>query len=324
MPSVWIGRLRRAAVGGVVAWGLASGAGLFLDRGIQLVALAPVVILPLGLALVPAGEEAPTAYGLASGAVLVAGPCALLAALLAPGPAAAALAAPWLAATLLVGLVGALRLRARGLWPIRELALDAGMLYLPVGGVWLLASRAGVALLGFREPIVTFTAAHFHYAGFAAPVIAGLLGRALGEGAADRFYRGVAGVVILGIPLVAAGIQFSRLLEFPAAIFLSLGMLGAAALLARTGLRLALAGPTVARFAGSLRILGGAALVFSMLLAALFAATGSATRESSEPLIPYTQMAELHGVANALGFSLLVLLSFTLVPPCSEGDSSHP
>jgi len=324
MAEAWIGRLRRAAVGGAVAWGLASGAGLFLDRGIQLVALAPVVILPLGLALVPAGGGATAAHGLASAAVLVAGPCALLAALLSPGPAAAGLAVPWLAATLLVGLVGALRLRARGLWPIGELALDAGMLYLPVGGVWFLASRTGVELLGFREPIVTFTAAHFHYAGFAAPVIAGLLGRALGEGAADRFYRGVAGVVILGIPLVAAGIQFSRSLEFPAAIFLSLGMLGAAALLARTGLRLVLAGPAAVRLAGVLRILGGAALVFSMLLAALFASTGSATRGSSEPLIPYAQMAELHGVANALGFSLLVLLSFTLAPPGSDGDSSPP
>jgi hypothetical protein len=322
MEKVWIGRLRRAAVGGAAAWGLASGAGLFVDRGIQLVALAPVVILPLGLALVPSGEGETAGYGLASGAVLVAGPCALLAGLLAPGPAAAALAVPWLAATLLVGLVGALRLRARGLGPLRELAVDAGMLYLPVGGVWFLASRTGVALLGFREPIVTFTAAHFHYAGFAAPVIAGLLGRALGPGATDRFYQGVAGVVILGIPLVAAGIQFSRSLELPAALLLSLGMLGAAALLARTGIRLLLAGP--ARLAGVLRILGGLALVFSMLLAVLFASTGSATRGASEPLIPYAQMAELHGVANALGFSLLALLGFTLAPPGPDGDPSPP
>lgn len=323
MDITWSNRLRRAAAGGFAAWALASGAGFFPDRGTQLVALAPVTILPLGLALLPrAGAPAPAAHGLAAGAVLIAGPCALLAALLAPGPRAAALAAPWLAATLLVGLVGLLRLRSRGIGPLHELALDAAMLYLPVGGVWFLASRAGVALLGFREPIVTFTAAHFHYAGFAAPTVVGLLGRALGKGASDVFYRGVAVIVILGIPLVAAGIQLSRALEFPAAIVLSIGMLGAAALLVRTGIGAVLAGPAVNRLSGTLRILGGAALVFSMLLAALFASTGSATRGASEPLIPYAQMAELHGVANALGFSLLALLGFTLAPPAPEEPPS--
>jgi hypothetical protein len=312
MMTPWIGRLRRAALGGALAWGLASAAGFFPERGGQLVALAPVTLLPLGLALVP-GRELPTGFALASGAVLLAGPCALLASLLAPGPYAAALAAPWLAATLLVALVGLLRLRGRERrWDVHELALDAGMLYLPVGAVWLLASRAGVELLGFREPIVTFTAAHFHYAGFAAPVIVGLLGRSLGEPSRGLLYRGAAGVVILGIPLVAAGIQFSRSIELPAALLLSAGMFGAAVLLVRTGLGALLSGPGAARLGGLLRVLGGLSLVFSMFLAVLFASTGSATRGSTEPLIPHADMANLHGIANALGFSLLSLLGFTL------------
>lgn len=317
MVDPWAGRLRRAAAGGLVAWILASIAGFFPERGVHLVSLAPVAIIPLGLALVPSSTP-PTAYGLASGLVLLAGPCALLASLMTPGLAAGVLAVPWLAATLLLGLVGLLRLRSRGLGPMHELALDAGMLYLPVGAVWLLASRLGVNLLGFHEPIVTFTAAHFHYAGFAAPVIVGLLGRALGPRAGDRFYKGAAGIVLLGVPLVAAGIQISHTLELPAAVLLGLGMLGAAVLLVRTGLGALLTGPLRPRLSGILRICGGFSLVFSMLLALLFASTGSAGRGASEPLIPLGQMADLHGVANALGFSLLSLLGFTILPP---GDS---
>lgn len=317
MDASWTGRLRRGAAVGAALWVGASATVGFSERAVQLVALAPVTLVPLALALATEDEGEGWVGALASGAVLATGPAALLAQTMQPGPMAALLAGAWLVSTALVALVGLARLRRRwSLRPVHELAIDLGLLYLPVGGVWLLASRAGVALLGFKEPIVTMTAAHFHYAGLAAPVVAGGLGRALaarGE-AGSRLYGVSTTIVILGIPLVAAGIQLGRAVELPAAVVLVTGMLGCAALLARQGGRWLLgAGETGRRrLAGGLLAGAGGVLVFSMGLALLFAATGSATRGSAEPMIAYRDMAELHGTANALGFALPALLGLTL------------
>ncbi len=316
MDATWTGRLRRSAAVGAVLWAAASASGLFVDRGSMLVALAPVTIVPLALALATEGDRPTMISSLAAGAVVLAGPAALLSLVMGPGPGAAVLAAAWLVASALTGLVGASRLWAsRSLRPLPELAVTMGLLYLPVGAVWLLASRSGVALLGFHEPIVTYTAAHFHYAGLGAPMVAGGLGRVLSErGEGGSWLYGYSGVVILlGIPLVAAGIQLGHTLEMPAAVLLASGMLVAAALLARQGGRWLLgAGSGRQRLGGLLLAVSGCSLVFSMMLAVLFAATGSATRGSSEPMVAYRDMADLHGTANALGFALPALLGLTL------------
>jgi hypothetical protein len=66
------------------------------------------------------------------------------------------------------------------------------MLYLPIGGAWLVASRLGIQPLGFGDTIVLLTAVHFHFAGFAAPVLAGLAGRTVAAGTRS-VERGVAG-----------------------------------------------------------------------------------------------------------------------------------
>ena len=64
-------------------------------------------------------------------------------------------------------------------WPEAMLLL-AGLVYLAVGGVWTVIARAGLRPLGFPDLIVLLTAVHFHYAGFALPVLAGLVARASG------------------------------------------------------------------------------------------------------------------------------------------------
>ena len=52
------------------------------------------------------------------------------------------------------------------------LARLASPVYLTVGATWLVASRLGLEPVGIGEPIVELTAVHFHYAGFAAALLA--------------------------------------------------------------------------------------------------------------------------------------------------------
>jgi hypothetical protein len=242
------------------------------------------------------------------------------------GALAAALAGVWLVTTLVIASCGGARLLRRGVAPLEEVAIDLSHLYLPVGAVWLLASRAGHSLLGFHEPVVLYTAAHFHFAGFSAPLVVGMLGRELrltrsprtpdeplATAATRRLYAASTVIVLAGIPLVAAGIQLSRSLEMPAAILLGSGMLGAASLLVVAGSR-RLAAPPLRTISGVLLIVAGLSLVFSMGLAVAFTTTGSATRGSAAPLIPYSMMAMLHGVANAGGFASLGVVAFSLSP----------
>jgi hypothetical protein len=308
--------LTRVAAMDACAWVVFAAAGLFLDRAEALVALGPAIVVPLGVALaLDSGEVgAPRPMTrLAANAVALGAPCGL-GCFVVGGSLASLLAVAWLVATALVALEGARRILRRGFAPLADLAIDVGHLYLPIGAVWLAASRANVPLLGFTQDIVLFTAAHFHFAGFGAPVVAGLVGRVT----TGRVYAASTVVVLLGIPLVAAGIQLSRALEMPSAIVLALGMLGLAAMLARTALGW-LRGEPPRRLAGALLAIAPASLVLSMALAVAFTTTGSATRGAGESLIPYARMAELHGAANAIGFAVAALVAFTLAPPAPRG-----
>jgi YndJ-like protein len=326
-------QLRVFAGAGALAWLFMVATGQFMALAEGLIGLAMVCVIPLGAALAADADASGrarrsariAAFGVPLGASL-----GLVGFALPPGATAAALASAWLAGTLTLFAAGAARLLRRGAPPIEELAIDVGHLYLPVGAVWLVASRAGVPLLGFHEPVVLFTAAHFHFAGFAAPVVAGLLGRELGlrrapsEGDAPleaprvaRLYAVTTIVVLLGIPLVAAGITLAHVVELPAAILLSMGMLGTMGFLVRAGLR------RLSRGDGSGGLLGvaGTALVLSMALVVLFASTGSATRGAGISLVPYDTMATIHGTANALGFATCALLAFTWRPPRRRHDA---
>ena len=152
--------------------------------------LAAGWFVPLGLRL--CGARADLVYLLS--------PAALLASFWPPAACA------WLGATLYVLLIGLGRWRRRTL---PELCQTFGMLYLPVGGAWWLAWKWGWQPLGFSGLIVGLTGVHFHYAGFAAPVLTGLLGRFR----RPPSYLPAALVVMVGPALVALGITGSRSIE---------------------------------------------------------------------------------------------------------------
>ena len=71
---------------------------------------------------------------------------------------------------------------SRAVQTVFKQMFDAGLVYLAVGGGWTVLAWGGLRPLGFAAPIVLLTAVHFHYAGFALPLLTGLAGRNLPRG----------------------------------------------------------------------------------------------------------------------------------------------
>src|SRR5450432_307210 len=123
----------------------------------SLVALAATSVVPLGLSLAQDPDRHGrhlSAYRAATCMLPFAIAAAVASFVLPPGWPAGALAGTWCLFCMVVGSFGVARFLRRGFRYPEELAIDLGLVYLTIGGVWLTASRAGVGLLGFGEPIV--------------------------------------------------------------------------------------------------------------------------------------------------------------------------
>lgn len=267
----------------------------------SILVFAAFVIVPLGLQLASHAESGPLSRALPRLAWLA--PVLALSPALSysidPGTLAAVAAIPWLCLTLIIALLGAGRLLSRRAVADPLVAVDFGLMFLLVGGVWMVISRAGWTPMGFSAAIVELTAVHFHYAGFALPVVAGLV-------ASRREASVVVPVaVILGIPLTALGISFGGgWLEWSTATFMALaGMATATMLLGQAG-----------RTSGLARWLLGAA--GTCLLAGMFFSLGWAwSMRFGWKFLAIDEMAATHGSLNALGFGLLALIGLTLSTP---------
>jgi hypothetical protein len=285
---------------------------------VGIVSLAVLSVVPLGVSL--ALSEKHAALGRVLGFLIPLGALGGVGSWFAPvGLIAGGLASLWVGATLGIALLAVRRILERGLAPLPELAIDVGQLLLPVGAMWLTASRAGISPLGFHEPIVLLTAAHFHYAGFSAPVVLGATGRLLFPSGArtSLVYRIGTITVCLAVPLTAVGIATDRRLEAPAAILLACGMLLSSFVVGVSGARRAFA---ISKPAALLLVVSGITLLFTMSLAAAFAATGSAGRVlPSVPIVSIARMIELHGAPNAVLFALAGLFGHVLLSTRNRG-----
>jgi hypothetical protein len=258
----------------------------------RFVLLAALVWVPLGLRLM----EGPTPGMLPRLVIRLQPWCAVLLVgsfLLPAGLLAAVAALPWALWTALLGLRGLARLREYPLRAAEELCLTLGMVSVPVGGVWLLAARVGVPLMGFVQPITLLTGMHFHYAGLLMPTIVGLAGRLLAsEGRGWPLYRVLGPSACLGVWLVAAGITVGGTAEALA------GTVFATLLAATAAVLLLQATPHVGDR------LGQALLIFALLatwpamgLAALYALS-----QVGLASIGLETMALLHGSLLAIVF----------------------
>jgi len=321
MNGVAKNRLRKFAsvlLGGL-AWAVlaaGSAADWFVLGTIELLfLLAPLVIVPLGLEFLRRhGDSGSSA--LYRAARLLQPPGAALAVasfFLLEGRTAAGLACAWLLVCILVGLSGAICVLRGAFHSLVAACFAAGPIYLVVGGAWLVLSRLGASPAGFAEPIVLLTAVHFHYTGFALPLIAGATGRALNfpPPRVPRLVRLVVLGILVGPVLLAAGFVFSPVLKVCAAVLLAAATIGLSGLLV-------LALPRVRpRPAQALLVGAAGSLGAAMALAGVYAVGEFVQRYWL--LIP--QMARFHGVANGLGFTLCGLLAWTLESRPSNGTA---
>ncbi|MFE8938558.1 YndJ family protein [Streptomyces sp. NPDC007872] len=263
--------------------------------------VAPVVmigmfwVVPTGLALL-GGPRPPGLDRLRRVWPLLAAPGALSLWLPRSG-LSAGLAAVYALATLALACQAPARLTlTRSLRP-REVAVLTALAAPSVAGLALVAERASYPLLGFDLDLLALTVPHFHFAGFAAALVAGLVCRASEDGPTARF-------ATLSVPagtlLVLIGYFVDDWAELAGAVVLTAGMAAVAVLTLRERRDLAADGPTRALLAVSALV-----LVVTMLLA-LDWALGEAT---GFPHLDLTWMAATHGLGNALGFAVCALLA---------------
>lgn len=273
---------------------------------LTLLLVGALVVVPLALPLAePAAARTARRgrFAVARRLHLGAGALLTVSCVLSPGVTAGLLSLPWLAFTVLIAFFATLRFGARGGGPAGEVAIDAALLFLAIGGVWTAASRFGLPLLGFAEPWLLLTAVHFHFAGLVLPLVTGICARASPGWLATVASAGV----MLGVPLVAAGITAGahgmRTFECLAATWLSGAALLSAVLLGRAARRAGRTMPAV------LLAVAAAALTIGMTLALVYAIT----MHQGAPRLAIADMVATHGVINVFGFALPALVALRSV-----------
>jgi hypothetical protein len=174
------------------------------------------------------------------------------------------------------------------------------------GAIWLVLSRAGVAPIGLSPIIVEMTAVHFHFTGFAATLMAALLLTRLRDepGIARRLAMAAALLLVVGSPVLAAGWATPfRVLQVAGAILVATGVVATSAVFFFRST--SLVGSTPARVMLRLSAL-------APLLPMVLAVEYSAGHVFGFPTLDIQGMALIHGDLNALGFSLLGLVAWSI------------
>lgn len=275
---------------GLLVWWPGLAAGLL---GLAALVHVPLILNLLGTPDDPAGRLLRAARRAQPVAAL-----ALVGSLsLEQGMVAGALAVPWLGLCGVLALAGGWRLLLRRGGPAAAVVIDGGLAFAAVGGAWTVATRAGIQPMGFSDTIVLLTAVHFHYAGLALPILAGLAGRVL----PGTHHTAVVVGVLAGVPLVAIGISTTLLIEGFAAVVMATAGIGLGAL------QLRIAGDrTLPALRRGLLAISGLALLGGMALAMAY---GVGAWLPARP-VSIPGMVAMHGATNAIGFALLGLLAW--------------
>jgi hypothetical protein len=298
---------------GAALWLVLLALRIQLASGVELIErmflLAVLVVVPLGLRLSAFpranGRHSPW-FRLACWFHPVAAIAAVSALVLEPGFASGGAAAVWFLFTIALADWGVARFLARRTFELEEVCVEVALLYVVIGGVWFVVSRSALKNTGYTPEIVAMTAVHFHFAGFAAPIVAGLAGRWLPDrGSARMLWRVGALGVAAGPILVAIGISVSPHIEVVSAFVLAIALTLLSATVAMN------AAPKLDALPATLVWMCAISLVVTMALACSYALG----RFVGTNWISIEWMARTHGIANAFGFALPGLLALTIADP---------
>ncbi len=219
--------------------------------------------------------------------------------ILGPSPLAAVLAVPYLLMATVIMLLRVAKLFVSRQYSLTSLVAVVVLLYWVTGAVWAVFYMGDVHPFDFDATIVGLTAAHFHVAGF----VIGVVALQIGTFHPNRFSRALLWAVLLGMPLVAAGIVLTKCGYNPAFEWIT-GTLFA-------GLGMVVAGWQINTFtqkqyplpARRYWAVGGACLFIGACMAFLYALRFYA------PLswITIPNMKIWHGTLNGIGFGWLSL-----------------
>lgn len=286
-------RWNRISVGlGGAAWMLIMLASLFgwivLDDLELILLLALCVITPLAIPLVLLPKKT-RLVGDLSGLAIFLQPFATLiggaSLLLGRGPLAAAAASVWFLFTALIALIGIILLLQKSSRSLPNACLSVALVYVPIGGAWLVLDRLGIQTLGFGAHTDLLTANHFHVIPLAALIIIGLTGRAIQATRREvpwKIYRVAAMCMIINPLLVATGVIITqvtgvRFLETAAADLLALNMI----LIALLNL-LCVVPSTAPLLAKGLLAFSSSAVAVTMLFAGAYALGNATLRAACE------------------------------------------
>lgn len=306
--------LDASALFGAVVWLVARPELGFVEAAVS---LATLVLVPLLLHLTLTTGVDGTLPRVYLGAVTLQPVAAALVPFsftLPEGPLAGLLVLPWLGVVGFLTAFGLWRLLPRGTAPRSELAVDAGLLYVPVGGVALVLHRFGLGFLQFGALLVLLAAAHFHYAGLTLPVVSGLGARVLPDsGRVGRVVDAALWAIVLGPVFILVGITFSPLVEVVSVGFFTVAVGAFAVCLLRWGLPELDSRPQQALLAASsLSVVASMALALTFGLSAFLGAG----------VIDIPRMVALHGRLNVFGFALPGVVGWRLAVP--EGPDERP
>lgn len=209
------------------------------------------------------------------------------------------LGAIYLLYTFMVALYGVIRFIRRGFVHLEEFAIDMGLIYLCIGGMWFFAHIANINT-GFSPIITWLTAIHFHYTAVLLPIFAGFLGRFY----KTRGYSMAAWIMILSPLILALGITYSVWIE----LF--------SVLLYIVGIYMLIFFSIKATFANILQkwlIIVSFSSLGVTILFSLFYAYGNFINKM---LISIDTMLRFHGVLNSALFALIEVVGWMIsIPP---------
>lgn len=264
--------------------------------------LAPWVVVPLSLSLVPDQASRLSKVNKLAIRYLLLPAAGLTTAsfFMKEGPLAGALVTLWLIVAAALALDGLERLLRTRLESFVQFCFAFGEGYALVGALWLMASRLGMKPVGFHEPIVLLTAVHFHYAGLMAAVLAGLVVSSMRTPLPLRI---ALSCVVVGPGLLGLAFLAGPKLKLAAVGLLAIGEFA----IAFANLRIGLA--EAGGIGGRMLLVGSACVVLGMALAGIWA-VGEYPLHAFVNLV---QMARFHGVLNSVGFGLCSLVGWTLL-----------